>query len=106
MKNTDIRYYSKDDWSFYIFVNTELSIKLQKRKRKENNGILVDEKNPKAIANAVINIVENTYFRKKLIERGLEDVVKRYSWDSIAKKYNDYYNNITRSHSWDKHIEE
>lgn len=49
-------------------------------------GILIDEKNPNAIANAIVNLYHNKSLQKKLIEGG-KIFALQYDWSVISDKY-------------------
>jgi len=59
--------------------------------KEEINGLLVDEKDDKALARAIIKLLEDNDFRLKMKEKNLEDI-KQKDWPIIAKKITDAYN--------------
>jgi len=61
--------------------------------KNEVNGLLVEQKNPKAIANAIEKYVSNDELKKKMIENSKKTVLE-FSPPIIAKKYFDIYQNI------------
>lgn len=48
------------------------------------NGLLIQPKDPKALAEAIIHLIENEERREKMGKNGF-DKVKKYSWDKIAE---------------------
>lgn len=52
-----------------------------------NTGILVDQKNSTQIANAVVRLLEDTEYAKRLGINGKERVEKEFQWSQAAKKY-------------------
>jgi len=60
--------------------------------KNEINGILVEEKNPKAIANAIERIISDEELKKKIIENSKE-TVNEFSPNAIGKKYCELYKN-------------
>jgi glycosyltransferase involved in cell wall biosynthesis len=61
----------------------------------EVNGLLVEQKDPKAIAKAIEQILSDKEFEKKIIEKSKE-TVKEFSPEIIAKKYFDIIQNLVR----------
>ncbi len=57
----------------------------------EKSGILVPQKDPKAIANAVHLIFSEHEMAKKLAVSGYEYIQGAFSWESVTKKFNDVY---------------
>lgn len=55
-----------------------------------NEGRLVPPKNPQAIADTVIALLQNTAERKRMGERGRESA-KNYAWDKVAKRVEEVY---------------
>jgi len=53
-------------------------------------GLLVEEKDPEGIANFVEKIIDDSELREKIVNGGRE-MAKQYSWQSIANKYSDLY---------------
>ncbi|MCK4353282.1 glycosyltransferase family 4 protein [candidate division WOR-3 bacterium] len=56
----------------------------------ERDGLLVEPKNPKAIADAVIRIFTNSDLRNRLSKQGRETALK-YSWDKVTKRIENFY---------------
>lgn len=57
------------------------------------NGILVKPKNDKALAEAIIRLLEDIDLRNKLGENG-KKMVEWYSWDKAADSYSEIYEKI------------
>ncbi|MDI6840582.1 MAG: glycosyltransferase family 4 protein [bacterium] len=57
------------------------------------NGILVEPKNPKSIADAIIGIFKNNELRTRLAKEGREAAL-RYSWDKVTRKIEQFYYEI------------
>ncbi|MFX1518427.1 MAG: glycosyltransferase family 4 protein [Promethearchaeota archaeon] len=49
-------------------------------------GILIEQKNPKQIAESVISILSDNELRKSLGKKGRDWVMRTFSWDQLAKK--------------------
>ncbi|MFB2897424.1 glycosyltransferase family 4 protein [Aerosakkonemataceae cyanobacterium BLCC-F50] len=47
-------------------------------------GLLVPEKNPVALANAILEFLSNSTLSEAMVERGLKDVQTRFSWFRIV----------------------
>jgi len=62
--------------------------------KNEINGLLVEEKNPKAIANAIERIISDVELKKKIIENSKE-TVKEFSPNVIGKKYYEIFQKIS-----------
>jgi glycosyltransferase involved in cell wall biosynthesis len=58
------------------------------------NGVLIEPKNAKEIANSVIHLAENKNFRKELGEKARITIEKQFTWDRIAVKTREYYEKI------------
>ena len=65
------------------------------------NAYFVKPKDPKELAEGVINIIENDDLRKELITNGLESV-KKYSWNNVTNQVLDYYREIMRKRKIEK----
>jgi len=61
--------------------------------QNEVNGLLVEEKNPKAIANAIERIISDEELKKKIIENSKE-TVKEFFPNVIGMKYYDIFHKI------------
>jgi glycosyltransferase involved in cell wall biosynthesis len=51
------------------------------------NGFLTEPKNPKDIADKIINILSNEQQRKSFSEEGLISVNEKFSWDIVNRKF-------------------
>lgn len=58
--------------------------------RHEENGLLVDPKDPKKLANAIIKVLQDQVLVKKMRYRNKAEVMK-YSWDNIVTNIEDIY---------------
>ena len=56
----------------------------------KKNGYLVKRKDPKAIADGIIDILSNPELKKKMIENGLK-TAEMYEWNKITKSVLDFY---------------
>ncbi len=54
------------------------------------NGYLVKPKDPKELADGIINVLKNKGLRENLVKNGLE-FVKRYSWENVTDEIIDFY---------------
>ena len=50
----------------------------------EKTGLLVPQKDPEALANAVVRVLKDTVFAKRLAEEGLRRVRRYFDWDRIT----------------------
>jgi len=57
-------------------------------------AILVPPKDERALANAILAIIENENVAKQLSNAGRKLVEERYTWDKVAKEYEKLYNNV------------
>ncbi|MCK4319955.1 glycosyltransferase [Candidatus Micrarchaeota archaeon] len=57
-------------------------------------GLLIPAENTKVISEAIIKILSDSSFSKKLSENGRKEVERRFSWNSIAKEINTLYKNL------------
>ncbi len=64
--------------------------------RDKENGILVPPKDPSAIAEGIITLLDNKKMRQKIVKNGLK-TAQFYSWDKIAKQIIDFYYEINPS---------
>jgi glycosyltransferase involved in cell wall biosynthesis len=53
----------------------------------QESGIVVPQKNPKRIADAVSRLLEDPKLRRRLGERGRRAVLRRFDWNIIARRY-------------------
>jgi glycosyltransferase involved in cell wall biosynthesis len=54
-------------------------------------GLLVPEKNPDAIARAVLRLLENPAYARELGERGYAHARNYFDWDQIMDQYDTIY---------------
>ena len=62
----------------------------------EVNGLLVEPKNPQSIARAVEYLLQNPHEANRLGSAAYETIRKKYTWDIVAGKYEDVYQDILR----------
>ena len=55
------------------------------------NGLLIEQKQPLQLAEAIQTLCENDSLRKEIGQRGMEKVKKEFSWHEIAKKIERHY---------------
>lgn len=55
------------------------------------NGILVDYKDHRELAGALLELIFDTDLRQRLAEEGRKHVLKNYTWEIIAKKFRSIY---------------
>jgi glycosyltransferase involved in cell wall biosynthesis len=60
------------------------------------NGLLVPERSPEAIRDAILSLAENEELREKLISTAIEDVKDRFSWGVIARKFDSLFREYIR----------
>jgi glycosyltransferase involved in cell wall biosynthesis len=61
-------------------------------------GLLVPVKNPQLLAEAIVKVMTDTELRQRLRDAGLTKAQK-FSWTSVAKKYDDYYTSVSKQKS-------
>lgn len=59
-------------------------------------GILVEPKNPQALAEAIINLIENEELRKELGKKGRKRVEENFTWDKVAEKMIKIYEEVAK----------
>ena len=69
-----------------------------KRQMGKDVGILIPPKNPKAIADAIIYLLEHPEEAREMGKRAREFVLKNYTWDIVAKKTLDVYKYAIENH--------
>lgn len=62
--------------------------------KDKETGILIKEKEPDQISQAVILLLKDNGLREKLKTNGYQYVKENFNWQNIAKKYVDLYNNF------------
>lgn len=58
------------------------------------DGLLVDAENPRAVAESIMLLREDSSLRQKLIENGLEKVATKYTWDNIARQMDEVLSSV------------
>jgi glycosyltransferase involved in cell wall biosynthesis len=61
-------------------------------------GLLVSEKNPEELANAIKELAENASLQDKLVLGASEHVRENFSWDAIIKRQVEGYNSLLNWH--------
>jgi len=61
-------------------------------------GLLVPPKNPSALARAISRLLSDKAFARQLAERAREQVRRRFTVEQMAKRNEDYYYELLRSH--------
>ncbi len=62
--------------------------------KNNHNGLLIGEKDNKAIAEAIIKVLSSRKLSTKFAKNGFDTVSKHYTWEIVAKKFNDFYREI------------
>ena len=62
--------------------------------KNNENGILVEEKNPQEIADAIILLLSNKKLREKIKSNAFKFVNDNYSWKIIVNKFNNLYEKV------------
>lgn len=60
--------------------------------RDDYNGILILEKSPKSIADAIVKLKENPELGKKLVKNGLDTINNDYTCEKVTQKLLDIFN--------------
>jgi len=55
------------------------------------NGILVDPKNPIEFANAMIQLLTNNTFNEEIGKAAYKTIQDEYSWEAIAQRHLSFY---------------
>ena len=58
------------------------------------NGILVEERNPKQIADGISLLLANSKLRAKITKNAFKFVNKNYSWNIVVEKFDRLYNKL------------
>ncbi|HOJ97885.1 MAG TPA: glycosyltransferase family 4 protein, partial [Methanospirillum sp.] len=58
------------------------------------NGLLVPPGDPKALADAIIKILNHPQMAEKFIREGLKTVHERFSWDKISDQFIKLYQEV------------
>jgi len=62
--------------------------------RDRDNGLLVPPQDSKGLAEAIVQMLNDNYLRKLLRNKGRDEVLKRFSWESIANKTAQIYREV------------
>lgn len=62
------------------------------------SGLMVQQKNPSAIAQKVLTLSYDASLRKKLTNNGLCKVKDHFTWEAVAKKFLINYREILLKH--------
>jgi len=65
-------------------------------------ALLVPPKNENRLAEAIVRLLDDEKLRKKLSEAGKELVKHKYTWDVVAKKYEQIYKSTLECTTWKK----
>ena len=57
--------------------------------KDKKTGLLVEQKSPVKIADAIIEVLSNKGLAETLAKNGKAHVIKNYSWDNVAKKFSE-----------------
>jgi glycosyltransferase involved in cell wall biosynthesis len=57
-------------------------------------GLLVPEKDPKALADAIVRLYEDDELSRRLVEEGQKHIQDNFSWDVIADKFTNVYSAV------------
>jgi glycosyltransferase involved in cell wall biosynthesis len=61
------------------------------------NGLLVEEKNPQQLAEAIIEILKSEKLSRKLGQKAAETSQRSFSWEIIAKRFVQGYNEVLKN---------
>lgn len=62
--------------------------------KHNKTGILVEQKNPNQLANAVLNLLRNKNLQKKLNKNAMKHIKDLYSWGIVADKFEKVYSKV------------
>ena len=62
--------------------------------KDEQTGILVPEKDPVALGKAISRLLTDNELSLRLAEQGYEFVREYFGWETISRKWVDYYERI------------
>lgn len=60
------------------------------------NGLLVPEKDPDALADAIIKLIKNKDLREKFVKNAKKYIREKFSWDVIIEKLTQIYADLTK----------
>jgi len=55
--------------------------------KNNENGVVVKQKDPKALANAISNLINDDTLRGSIAQKALKDVRENYSWKTVGNQY-------------------
>ena len=61
---------------------------------EEKDGLLAEPKDPASLARKISILIENEEYRNMLATRGREKVLRKYTWEKVAKQVLEYYKEI------------
>jgi len=61
------------------------------------NGLLVPEKDPDALADAIIKLIKNKELRQELVKNAKKYIKERFSWDVITERLIQIYTSLTKA---------
>ena len=64
--------------------------------KNNQNGLLVREKNWNELGNSIIKILSDAKLSKKLSKNGIKFVKNNYSWETVAKKFDNLYRKLEK----------
>ena len=64
--------------------------------KNNENGLLVRERNEDEMANAIIRILSDRNLSRKLSRNGIKTVKNNYSWEIVAKKFDNLYRKLEK----------
>jgi starch synthase len=67
--------------------------------KKEHCGILVNQTNPKEVADAVVKLLQDKNLRNTMGKRGREYVAKNHTWKKVAEKISDICEIVVAEHT-------
>ena len=62
--------------------------------KHNKTGILVEQKNPGQLANAIVNLLKDKNLQKRLSKNAIQHVKNTYSWNIVAEKFAKIYSKI------------
>jgi phosphatidylinositol alpha-mannosyltransferase len=56
-----------------------------------HNGLMVDTDDPTAYAGCLLKVLRNAKLRRRLVTKGLNDVMTKYRWDIVGRRIERFY---------------